>query len=79
MSLREILHLTQIVDQEDQNFTTKLFSLFINVLIQLSDLCVKDGVDISRIHAFDYLQNEWAIALMQVYEKVYGADLKAHG
>jgi len=40
MSLREILHLTQIVGLEDQHFTIKMFELFIDVLILLAEHCV---------------------------------------
>ena len=64
MSLREILNLTQIVGQEDKHFTTRLFGLLVSVLIQVSDLAVEYEVVLEKIHAFEYITNEWAIALM---------------
>jgi len=31
------------------------------------------------VHSFEYIKNEWAIALMQIYEKLYRQDCKALG
>lgn len=79
MSLREVLYLTQGSITDDKQYTTKLFTALINIIVQVSDVCEDWDVNLDHIHAFEFVKNEWAIALMQIYEKLYRQDCKAHG
>lgn len=47
--------------------------------MQLSDICEEWDINLDHVHSFEYMKNEWAIALMQIYEKLYRSDCKAHG
>lgn len=47
--------------------------------MQLSDVCEENDVSLDHIHSFEYIKNEWAIALMQIYEKLYRQDCLKHG
>ena len=71
MSLREVLYLTQENISDEKHYTTKLFKALINIITQLSDICEEWDVNLDHVHSFEYVKNEWAIALMQIYEKLY--------
>jgi len=45
----------------------------------VANVCGDAEVSLERIHAFDFVTNEWAIALMQIYEQVYADECEAHG
>jgi len=75
MSLREVLHLTQESIEEDRLYSTKLFTAMINIIVQLSEICEEWDINLDHVHAFEYTKNEWAIAFMQIYDKIYRYDL----
>ena len=78
MSLREVLHLTQETAHDDKHYNAKLFTAMVNIILQLSDICEENDISLDHIHSFEYTKNEWAIALTQIYEKLYRKDGKDH-
>ena len=75
MSLREILHLTQQPIHSKVEFAAQTISLLVNMIIQLSTICEEEDVDLERdVHAFDLKNNEWHIAIMQIYESLFRED-----
>ena len=56
----------------------KLFASLVNIIMQLSDICEDFEINLDNVHSFEYTKNEWAIAFMQIYEKLYRLDCSAH-
>jgi len=46
--------------------------------MQLSDICEDCEINLDNVHSFEYTKNEWAIAFMMIYEKLYRRDCKGH-
>ena len=72
MSLREILHLTQQPIHSKIEFAAQTISLLVNMVVQLATICEEEDVDLENdVHAFDLKNNEWHIAVMQIYESLF--------
>ena len=40
----------------------------------MAAVCEERGVDLTDVHAFDNRSNEWAIAMIQIYESLLRQD-----
>ena len=56
--------MTQESITDEKQYTSRLLGALINIIMQLSDVCEENDVSLDHIHSFEYIKNEWAIALM---------------
>ena len=76
MSLRDILQLTQQPISAKTEFCAQTFKILTQIIMQLIGICEDEDVQLSRkVHCLDLKQNEWHIAIMQIYENLYREDL----
>ena len=54
MSLREVLHLTHDVKKDDEMFDAHLCAALISIIIQLSDICEDEDINLDHVHSFEY-------------------------
>ena len=72
MSLRDILHLTQQPIVSKVEFAAQTIKLLVTMVIQLASICEEEEVELSKdVHALDMKNNEWHIAIMQIYENLF--------
>ena len=57
-------------------FAAQTLKLFTTLFIQLVKVCEEEEVFLAKkMHCFDLHENEWHIAIMQIYENLYREDL----
>ena len=52
--------------------------VFIDIIINLSEICDEEQLPIAdEVWGFEVKRNEWVIAMLQIYERLYRKDLLA--
>ena len=58
-------------------FAAQTIKVLVSMLTQLLNICEEEDLDLSKeVHALDLKNNEWHIAIMQIYENLFKDDVR---
>ena len=65
-ALREVLRLTKIETDKElgKEFAPLMMQIFMNLVEDMAELCIKNKVDITVLSPFELKTNDWHIALL---------------
>ena len=53
-------------------FAAQTIRMLVNMFIQLATICEEEDLELTKeVHCFDLKNNEWHIAVMQIYENLF--------
>ena len=74
MSIREILAITQLPVEPEILLAKSIIGLYSNLLQKVIAICEEEKLDLKELGAFNLKNNEWVIALTQIYENCYRTE-----
>jgi hypothetical protein len=76
MGIRDVLKLTKESVEHNEQFGPALVTLLVQLVQEMSELCLASSVSLAAISAFDMKTNDWQIALLQIYENLYLSECR---